>query len=161
VAHSGHLDIVKLLLDSGAVADLRNHDNQTPLDVASTGGKSEITKYLTSHMGVADPLDGIDVIPVKNPDATLASPRIVKSTDIPGDHRNVSLLIASAEGNVEIVWSLLDQGTDVNQRNASHQTALHVASWKGKLEVARLLVEYGADVNCRDKFGWTRCYVHP
>jgi len=113
-------------------------------------------------MGVTDPLDGMTVTPLDMdadslvPDSILASVGIPKHTNIPGGLGMTSLYDASAEGNVEVVQLLLDQGTDVNERSGSGQeSALHAASFQGKLEVAKLLINYGADVNFRDKFGWT------
>jgi ankyrin repeat protein len=160
-AHHGHLNVVKLLLESGADVNLRTSMNQSPLDVASVGGNHEVTRYLADHMGVTNPLDGIDVTRFENRVTTSESSGIVNPTNmpLPGGLTITSLHDASAEGSVEIVRSLLDQGVDVNQRDAYHRTALHMASQKGKLEVAKLLIKYGADVNCRDKEGWTPLHV--
>jgi ankyrin repeat protein len=159
--YNGHLDMVKLLLESGADVNIRNSTHYTPLDVATASGNREVTRYLANHMGVKDPWDGMAVTPI-DMDAdnlvlhtTLASVVIAEQANIPGGLDKTSLYDASARGDVEVVQLLLDQGADVNQRNARHITALHAASTLGKLEVAKLLVESGADVNCREKEGWT------
>jgi ankyrin repeat protein len=164
-AHNGHLDVVKLLLESGADVSAQNCSNQIPLDVASASGSYEVTRYLANHMGVMDPCESMIVSPSNEnahdlvPDATPLSVGIVKHTNITGGLGVTSLLDACAEGNVEVVQSLLDEGANVNERNARHETALDVASTEGKLEVAKLLIKYGADVNCRDKQGWTPLLV--
>jgi ankyrin repeat protein len=62
---------------------------------------------------------------------------------------------ASKYGQIEVVRSLLDHGSDIDERDASQWTALAVASMNGKLEVAKLLIERGANVNTRGEFGWT------
>jgi ankyrin repeat protein len=43
--------------------------------------------------------------------------------------------------------SLLDRGSDVNERNISRETALDAASRYGQLEIAKLLIERGANVD--------------
>jgi len=164
-AHNGDLDIVKLLLDSGADVNLRNGSYRIPLDVASASGNPEVAKYLAKHMGVMDPFDAIDVIPSDKtqtelgPNSTLASVGVARHTNILSGLGEKSLHDASAEGNVQVVQSLLDQGADVNGRDPRYRTALDMASRNGELEVAALLLKYGADVNCQGKVGWTPLLV--
>jgi ankyrin repeat protein len=164
-AHNGNLDIVILLLESGANVNLQDSSDQTPLDVASASRNHEVTRCLANRVGVKCPCDAMDARPLGKdsgnpvPDAALGSAGIVKHTNIPASLRGNALHEASAEGSVEVVQSLLDEGADVNQRGANHETALHDASWNRKLEVAKLLIKYGADVNCRSKIGWTPLHV--
>src|SRR6266852_7417022 len=49
---------------------------------------------------------------------------------------------------------MLEQGSNINARNAQFRTPLHVAAVKGKLEVIRLLIERGAEVDPCDMWGW-------
>ena len=160
-AHNGHFDVVELLVESGADVNVRDGKNQIPLDVAFASRKREVTRYLANHMGVAAPFDGMDIDPLGKtpdtvvPDTTLTSVGIAKHRHPHGRLSLRSLHDGCAEGSVEDVQSLLDQGADINGRNAKHDTALLVALRNGKLEVAKVLIEDGADVNCRDKVGWT------
>ena len=160
-AHNGHLDLVKLLVEFGADVNVRNGKNQTPLDVALASGRRQVTRYLANHMGIMDPFDGVVIDPLDNspnnliPDAPLTSSGISKHIYPHGRPNPSSLHNACAEGAVEDVRSLLDQGADINERNAKHEAVLLVVLRNGNLEVAKILIEYGADVNCRDKIGWT------
>jgi len=150
-AHNGHLNILELLLESGADVDARNGQNQTALDVALVRRNHQVARYLANHIGVdMTPLD-------ENPplDAAFAFVGMAENTIIPGGLSRTSLHFASAEGNVEVVQSLLDKGADVNERNAEHESALYVASDEGKLEVVKLLIKYGAEVDLPNKFGFT------
>lgn len=53
---------------------------------------------------------------------------------------------AVANGNLEIVKMLLENGVDVNARQEAGVTALHSAAHRGNLALVELLVEYGADM---------------
>jgi len=160
-AHNGHLDLVKLLVESGADVNVRNCKDQIPLDVALASRKREVTRYLANYMGVLDPCDGTDINPLDDipyhlvPDATSTSVAIAKQIHPHGGLGPSLLHDACAKGSVGDVQLLLDQGADVNGLNANHNTALYLASRNGMLEVMDVLIKYGADVNCRDKSGWT------
>jgi ankyrin repeat protein len=136
---------------------------KTALDLASASGNREVTKCLAEYMGVMDPGDAMDVI---HPDQDRQNMHLNAASSSLGkkEHSNplgsdgkVSLHSSSAlaEGNLDVLRSLLDHGADVNERDATHQTPLLVVSRAGKLEVAELLIKYGADVNCPDKYGQT------
>jgi ankyrin repeat protein len=48
---------------------------------------------------------------------------------------------ATEEGNIDTVKPLLEQGMDINARNASDETLLGIAAIKGNVDVVRLLIE--------------------
>ena len=58
-------------------------------------------------------------------------------------------------GDVGKVRRLLDEGADVNVRNAKAQTALHCAAKAGFVEIVEVLLEAGADVDGQDRAGET------
>jgi ankyrin repeat protein len=45
-SQNGHLDVIRLLLDSGIPVDIRNGDPSTPLALASSEGKVEVGHFL-------------------------------------------------------------------------------------------------------------------
>ncbi len=160
-ASNGYLDVVKLLLESGADFNIRNDDGKTALDLAFDSGKLEVSNFLSGHITREMSLDG-----VVNPSTPILQPRskppnVVQplrkgGEDVkPSDDEQPSLYIASGNGQLDIVRSLLDRGSDVNETNSGRMTALHAASVKGNLEIANLLIERGAYVNFRSRGGWT------
>ncbi|MGB4499460.1 MAG: ankyrin repeat domain-containing protein, partial [Methylococcaceae bacterium] len=57
------------------------------------------------------------------------------------------LFLAAMNGKEERVITLLNQGVDVNSKNAAGRTALMAACISGNLHSIKTLLAYGADVN--------------
>ena len=70
------------------------------------------------------------------------------------DYTN-ALRLASREGHLEVVKYLVEDGANINAKNKDSWTALMWASLNGHLEVVKYLIENGADINAKDKDGWT------
>lgn len=64
--------------------------------------------------------------------------------------RDVQLISAAGQGDVEQVRQLLAQGASVHAADAGGVTALIAAAYGNHTEVARLLIDAGADVNRQD-----------
>ena len=62
---------------------------------------------------------------------------------------------AAMMGQTEAAELLLQQGADINGRNADANTALHLAIFLGRAETAELLLKNGADVNLKNSDGAT------
>ena len=58
-----------------------------------------------------------------------------------------SLLNASVRGDAESIQQRLDEGADVNAKNAKQNTSLISAAIHGHLDCLKILIEAGADVN--------------
>jgi hypothetical protein len=65
------------------------------------------------------------------------------------------LVVEAADGYLNRVRALLEEGTDANVQDADGRTALHWAALRGYLEIAQLLLEHGAEVNATDAAGRT------
>ncbi|KAI9457889.1 ankyrin repeat-containing domain protein [Russula earlei] len=158
-AKGGDLNIFELLLKSGADVNIRDIDDKTALDLALVNGRPDVAKFIHEYGGVDSeapidptPLDELSQVPP--PNSSQLSHGLWKSTDVVNETKT-SLHTALDDGNLESVRSLLDAGTDVNERNTSLQTPLIRATWEGNLEIAKLLIDYGADVNSHDEIGVT------
>lgn len=70
--------------------------------------------------------------------------------------RGVTLLMSvAADGDLELIRFLLDNGAAINAMNTWQQTPLTYAVSYQKIEAVRLLIEKGADVNVRGESGST------
>jgi len=76
---------------------------------------------------------------------------------INGNHQygNTALILASQNGHIEIVKSLLAKGANINEKNLYGITALIWAISEGHIEVVKSLLANGANVNEKDKYGTT------
>ena len=164
-ANNGHLDIVKLLLESGADFNIHDTNGKTALDLAFDNGKPEVADFLSGRMAGATPpdSDGLDSKSKFQPRTkpsntvhTIQQTRKLEERMRPNNDEQPPLYTASKNGQLDVVRSLLEQGSDVNETNSigSRRSALHAASVAGKLEVANFLIERGAYVNMRSRGGW-------
>jgi ankyrin repeat protein len=64
---------------------------------------------------------------------------------------NKSFHIPAGKGDLDIVKTELDEGRDIDSRDAAGQTALMYAADTGQMEVVKYLVTNGADVNAQSK----------
>ena len=64
------------------------------------------------------------------------------------------IMVASCQGHIKIVSTLLGVNANVEARGDFHYTALHTAAVMGNYEVADILLTNGADINSKDsQFG--------
>lgn len=65
-----------------------------------------------------------------------------------GDPEGVTpLMMASREGDLELVRALIDSGAGVDEKSDYGYTPLVFACWKGHLDIAQLLIGAGAEVS--------------
>jgi len=126
-AAAGHLDIVKLLVKSGANVNSTTKTNSTPLRAACFDGHYEIVKYLVEH----------------NADIEVAN-----------RHGHTCLMIACYKGHFKIAKYLIEIGADVNRKSVKGNTALHDCAESGSLDIMKLLLISGARIDV-DAYGMT------
>ncbi len=135
ISWSNSLDIATMLVDAGAIIDLRMSGGGTCLSHAAYRGNTQGVEFLLQHGAVADLQD---------------------------EGGNTALYSAAMGGRSGTVKLLIEHGADVNIRNKKGRTPLHAALqgsidwWKRIKEyakVVKILVSSGADVNIPDATG--------
>ncbi|KAH3757950.1 Rab-GTPase-TBC domain [Pelomyxa schiedti] len=123
-AGTGSRSIVKILVEAGAMIDLQDENDNTPLHVA----------IANSHSKVA-----IMLLPV-------CTQRVINKRNVYGD---TALHIAAAQSLVEVVKALLDSSSSANPNIANEKglTPLHVAIEKNNTPIVQLLLAAKADPN--------------
>jgi ankyrin repeat protein len=119
-AIKNRLEIVKLLIESGANIEDLTPAKETPLTVASIFNYKDVVELLIksgSNVNAAD------------------------------DHDFTALINASFNKNYDVVKLLLDNGAEINHVDCTGSTALIYAVIKHQTKIVKLLLEYGADPN--------------
>ena len=120
---AGHLDIVKILIKSGADINNSTATNSTPLRAACFDGRLDIVKYLLEH--------GADM-------------------NIPNKYNNTCLMISCYKGHTDVVRHLLQKGANPDLKAHCGATSLHFAAECGHLEVVKELLHFGAGMVAND-----------
>lgn len=116
-AGSGHLNIVKLLIQHGANVNHCTKTDSTPLRAACYEGRLDVVQYLVAHGG---------------------------DVNVANTYNNTCLMISAYKGHTHVVEYLLEEGADVDARAKCGATALHYAAETGNVEICRMLLENGA-----------------
>ena len=155
-AKYGQLEMVKLLLDSGAEIDAQEADGQTALHVACLHSKTDVVEYLAEQGADINMPDNVSQYPLHS--SILRGP--VDISQILVDHgANVhvddkdgqSVLHYAAEwDNCELVELFISNGCNPNGQDKEGRTPLHVTTSD---DVFKLLLRFGADPNIRDLRG--------
>ena len=158
-ADSGHLDVVKLLLEKGATVDVRTkeegpYDNHiTPLMAAAGRGHLDVVKLLLEKGAAVDARGRNGSTPLsfaaEDGHAEVAKLLLEKgaAVDPRGSEDSTPLYFAALFGHFDVVKLLLEKGAAVDARRGDGSTPLMEAAWDGHLEVVKLLLEKGAAVD--------------
>ncbi|MES0488637.1 MAG: ankyrin repeat domain-containing protein [Leptospirales bacterium] len=159
-ASRGHLEVVQLLVASGANVNVQNlHRKSSPLHNAAYNGHLGIVEYLLKNNAEVDIADNSGQTPLSFA-ARQGKLNVFKELLRHGADINTRnsyemgvLHWAVYSKSAELVEYILsykksggkDYEIDVNAKNRTLETPLHIAAKKGLLTIAKLLLKYGAD----------------
>ena len=112
----GHLDIVTMLVERGALVNKPTLTQSTPLRGASFHGHLTVMKYLLDN--------GAEI---NTPNCIGQSP----------------LCIAAMRGQQKAVEYLVNNGANVNQTTINGYSVMHLAATKGRVDIVRYLLSIG------------------
>eukprot|EP01068_Selenidium_serpulae_P019015 Selendium_serpulae@DN6502_c2_g1_i17.p1 len=121
-------------------------DGATPLNFARWAANTDACTYL-ERKGAERVRDLVDLT------ATGSAP--TTSTTQTDNEGNTELHTAATAGVEKSVWTLIDQGFDVNAINNVGDTPLHCAARGGHSNVVRALKQRGAQTDLRNRKGET------
>ena len=148
-AAEGHLEVVRLLLESGADKDYTSRGGITALHSAAANGRLEVVRLLLDSGSDKEKLAyGLTALHSAAMNGHSEVVRLLLESG--ADKHTIShggttaLHFAVENGHLEVVRLLLDSGAD-KEKLSNGRTALHSAAMNGHSEVVRLLLESGAD----------------
>ncbi|KAK8091587.1 hypothetical protein PG997_001948 [Apiospora hydei] len=119
---------IRLFLDhglSGCNIDSKDSNGNTPLMIASSDGRENISRLLLDR--------GAD-------------------HSLRNKQRATPLSMASASGHKTVVQLLVNRGADLESRDFDNETALLLASQFGHTSVVEILLAHGADSNAKSRY---------
>ena len=115
-----HIQVAELLLQHGAVLNIKGGGGRTLLHAAVADGLMDAVQWLLNNGA---------------------------SVNAQQDYHQTPLHLAAAKGNLELVRMLLGHGADVNAADKFNHTPLYEASGGGHIDIVRLLIQHGADAS--------------
>ncbi|KAL6061706.1 Antirepressor regulating drug resistance protein [Balamuthia mandrillaris] len=161
----GHYAVVTLLLEHGALADIRDAEGHTPLQCAALHGHTHVIRLLlTKHRAEVNARDnlGFSALHYAARDGLDATARLLQEHGarlaVATHKGQTPLHIAARTNRASTVLLLLqdkDAATVLPMRDNKGRTALLLAAQRGNSEAAKTLISYGADVSVEDATGRT------
>jgi ankyrin repeat protein len=146
-----HLEVMRLLLERGAVVDVPHDWIGSLVHRASYHGQAEALRLLLQHdVDINCAARSRHFTPLhwasSKGRADAAQILLEHGAEINAVSLNgTSLYHASITGRLEIVRLLLEHGADVHIRVPGRMTPFEAATNRGHTQIAQLLLEYGAD----------------
>lgn len=167
-AQGGHLEVVDLLIESGADVTILDDEKRSPLLLAVKGNHGEVAKSLvkagadpnTEYVDDAGKNHNLlfDAIMVENDEFAILL--IEKGADLyhTDEKKVTTLLQASHRGLKNITDKILEKNTKdtfINEASEDGINPLIAASSEGHVEIVKQLIAAKADINAKDKDGTT------
>ncbi|KAK6517030.1 hypothetical protein TWF506_006908 [Arthrobotrys conoides] len=128
----GNLDILRLIINSGADINARSEKGEAALHIATKRGDNHIVEYLLEHGAI------VNVVALNG---------------------RTALHEAAIYNRFEVAQTLLGRGADIHALDTLGKTPLYCAAESGKVEVLKVLVEAGADGHAVIASGETALYA--
>jgi ankyrin repeat protein len=154
-SNSGSLDCVKLLLSLN-MADENMFDSA--LMRSLHGNNYECFRYIYEYAPSTLKFDMGSFLPMAIEAGCYdACKMILEQAEIDpnGPDPETYLMVASADGNIEIVKLLIKYGADINRAHENLGSALLLAVINNHIDIVKYLLEYGADLDIADENGYT------
>lgn len=159
----GDFELVKILVDSGADVIKHTNSDETPLTIAAANHNDDIVALMQQlegqqHMHRHKEVEPDSFVPqslieklfhytqTEDPDLIKS---MIKSSGVDPNMEDsqgwTALTVASDEGKVHSLRTLVELGADVNKAERDGWTPLMFAASKGHYTIAHTLLELGAD----------------
>ena len=161
-AQNGHADVVEILLELGASANILDEEERTALHHAAKNGEGAVVNALLDAGAPVAAVDAYGQTPLHAAAEAAyedAARLLLAAGAVPDtpDHifDSTPLHLAVRRNRTGMAQLLIESGADIDARNEGGRSALHVAAGYGHIETVKALLAAGADANQRDGEGET------
>ncbi|XP_076311848.1 LOW QUALITY PROTEIN: histone-lysine N-methyltransferase EHMT2-like [Tachypleus tridentatus] len=165
-ASSGHLVVVHLLLQAGAVFDHLTNQLYTPLMYSVEAGHTSVVEYLVKAGAQLDARgeDGMTALHLAARCGNVEICKVLLDTgrinvNIQDDGGWTPVIWASEHSKPAVVRLLLERGADPNLRDNEENIALHWSAFSGCLEISQLFLDIGCDLGAVNEHGDTPLHI--
>lgn len=171
-ASNGHDDVIWLLLESGADAQIKTHQGQSAMDLAVANDKLRSVQLIKDARPDLAVTPSGSVVKEEETVASQESEKVISQqqvSDADMKAMRIQQLAAQVqsplhkavlEGDLELVRKMLKDGSeDVDGFDNLGSTPLMYAAYIGHQEVAKLLLEYGADIDSQNEAGLSCLHI--
>lgn len=164
ITQKGNLEIVNLLIDKGALLDIKSNYGNTALHYAIQNKYEDVSKLLIDKGADVNIVNNQNVYPIHRA-IDISSISIVKHLVENGadldvkNHNGLNVLsMVCCHSNIEILRYLFRQDQMDSQCNFKC-TALHYAVSRGNNEIIKFLIDHKANLNILDYRDKTPIYI--
>nr|XP_033785571.1 serine/threonine-protein phosphatase 6 regulatory ankyrin repeat subunit A-like [Geotrypetes seraphini] len=159
-------EMVKLLVEYGAIVDFQNEEGQTPLHVAAWEGDEVLLKLFyqcKANPNIADKLDRSPLhISAERGHTSFMEVLTEKfHSNVLARTKDGSTLmhVASEHGHPDTALAFLKKGVLLHMPNKAGELCLHAATKQGHAAVVKALLKKGAPVDARTKDNYTALHI--
>jgi len=150
-AFDGDLEAVKRLIDNGLMVNDADYDQRTPLHLAACEGHMDVVAYLLenkANVNARDRFMGTALQDaVRHNKASVQELIRDRGCQIVGMDTALSMCQAAADGDLDTIRTLVENGVDPNLPDYDKRTAMHLAASNGSVEVLHFLLTRNPPVN--------------
>ncbi|TWT79953.1 Ankyrin repeats (3 copies) [Planctomycetes bacterium CA13] len=151
-ALDGNMQIVKLALDSGSDPDAKDAQGHTAMHYAAFNGHTKVVEFLLGKGVDVNVVDGEGKTPLIHASSGPFNETVVFLLDHKAkiDHADATegftaLMMAAAEGQLEVVETLLKRGADPTTVDVDGETAEIFAANNGHSKVVAMIQKFDVD----------------